>query len=343
MHGTLPKANHVKTNWVSDTHEPYALVLESAARRAPSRRTICLASTALLLLVLFSNPGVRYHASETLSSLLGSSGNRSSSSSSSSTDFKVSKSKGICRVEYSVATFDGGHAPVCDPKLCAGREKLKILQGIPHNRRWSAFDENQYMELYNRQQISGWLQVCLQSPTATSHGDHLFCMQILIHTPFLLLLDHLLVATCPVSASQNSAPHMLLVVSLPACFTAMQIYSLNPCCCCCCYCCIQTFPQPPQIQYVKRLTAKQHELGIYGAVGEIGVHHGKFLIPIVGNALVDEPAVAMDLFEDQQANLDKSGGSGVAAAGASGRQEGLGVHCLWLCGCMWLHRPAGRR
>jgi hypothetical protein len=58
---------------------------------------------------------------------------------------------------------------------------------------------------------------------------------------------------------------------------------------------------------VKALTAKQHELGIFGSVGEIGVHHGKFLIPIIGNALAGEPAVAMDLFEDQSSNVDVSG------------------------------------
>lgn len=65
--------------------------------------------------------------------------------------------------------------------------------------------------------------------------------------------------------------------------------------------------QAPQIEYVKAFTRKQHELGIFGAVGEIGVHHGKFLIPIVGSALAGEPAIAMDLFENQQSNLDKSG------------------------------------
>eukprot|EP00878_Enallax_costatus_P041637 GHUV01048466.1.p1 GENE.GHUV01048466.1~~GHUV01048466.1.p1 ORF type:complete len:179 (+),score=33.36 GHUV01048466.1:196-732(+) len=66
-------------------------------------------------------------------------------------------------------------------------------------------------------------------------------------------------------------------------------------------------PQAPQIEYVKVFTRRQHELGIYGTVGEIGVHHGKFLIPILGNALASEPAIAMDLFEDQESNLAKSG------------------------------------
>jgi hypothetical protein len=67
--------------------------------------------------------------------------------------------------------------------------------------------------------------------------------------------------------------------------------------------------QTTQLDYVKTFTAKQHQLGIFGAVGEIGVHHGKFLIPIVGNALMEEPAVALDLFEDQSANIDTSGGA----------------------------------
>jgi hypothetical protein len=46
---------------------------------------------------------------------------------------------------------------------------------------------------------------------------------------------------------------------------------------------------------------------VFGAVGENGVHHGKFLMPIVGYALQEEPAVAMDLFEDQSQNVDGSG------------------------------------
>lgn len=70
---------------------------------------------------------------------------------------------------------------------------------------------------------------------------------------------------------------------------------------------VHSFLQPRQISIVKAVTAKQHALGIYGAVGEIGVHHGKFLIPIVGNALSSEPAVALDLFEDQTGNVDTSG------------------------------------
>lgn len=77
--------------------------------------------------------------------------------------------------------------------------------------------------------------------------------------------------------------------------------------------------QPRQIAFVKAFSAKQHELGIYGSVGEIGVHHGKFLIPIVGNALAGEPAVALDLFEDQTGNVDTSGARRAARARRAGQ------------------------
>jgi hypothetical protein len=49
-------------------------------------------------------------------------------------------------------------------------------------------------------------------------------------------------------------------------------------------------------------------LSVFGAVGEIGVHHGKFFMPIAGYALQEESAVALDLFEDQSQNFDGSGG-----------------------------------
>ena len=55
------------------------------------------------------------------------------------------------------------------------------------------------------------------------------------------------------------------------------------------------------------LSAHQVERGVKGAVGEIGVHHGKYFI---GLALMRQPteyAVAIDLFEDQHLNIDWSG------------------------------------
>jgi len=58
---------------------------------------------------------------------------------------------------------------------------------------------------------------------------------------------------------------------------------------------------------VESLTKKQHQMGIFGAVAEIGVHHGMFFLPIAGFATKEEPAYAIDLFEDQAQNIDASG------------------------------------
>jgi hypothetical protein len=55
------------------------------------------------------------------------------------------------------------------------------------------------------------------------------------------------------------------------------------------------------------LTQVQHNISVYGSVGEIGVHHGKFTIPIVGFADIEERAVAIDLFSLQDQNTDGSG------------------------------------
>ena len=62
------------------------------------------------------------------------------------------------------------------------------------------------------------------------------------------------------------------------------------------------------ISIVKALSQWQHASGVLGSVGEIGVHHGKFWMPIVAFSLASEPAVAVDLFEEQQdKNFDGSG------------------------------------
>jgi hypothetical protein len=72
------------------------------------------------------------------------------------------------------------------------------------------------------------------------------------------------------------------------------------------------------VHYVRALSEFQHHLGLFGAVGEVGVHHGKFFMPIAGYALRAEPAVAMDLFEDQSANFDQSGEGRWARAACTG-------------------------
>lgn len=61
------------------------------------------------------------------------------------------------------------------------------------------------------------------------------------------------------------------------------------------------------VVHVYLLTQRQHEQGIYGPVGEIGVHHGKFWMPITGFADRSEPLAAIDVFEDQTMNFDASG------------------------------------
>jgi hypothetical protein len=62
------------------------------------------------------------------------------------------------------------------------------------------------------------------------------------------------------------------------------------------------------VDYVEALTLHQHEIGLFGAVGEIGVHHGMFSIAIAAPSYTSEPFVAVDLFEDgQDKNVDSSG------------------------------------
>ncbi|KAF8059198.1 SYP22 [Scenedesmus sp. PABB004] len=192
----------------------WAEAAEAAARRAPRRLAAGLLGLLCAALAL-AHPGARYHAGEALRGALG-----LRPSHDDAPTFRLSRSKGLCRLEYTVRTYDGANAPACDPRLCAGRHKLRLLRDLPHVRRWSAFDESQYKAMFNT--VSGWLQ-------------------------------------------------------------------------------------PSQVAYVKAFTAFQHSLGLYGAVGEVGVHHGKFLMPIVGHALQGEPAVAADLFEQQDSNLDGSG------------------------------------
>lgn len=51
----------------------------------------------------------------------------------------------------------------------------------------------------------------------------------------------------------------------------------------------------------------QNGAGITGAVGEIGVHHGRLFILLALMMKPGEQAFAVDLFDDQEANIDRSG------------------------------------
>lgn len=65
---------------------------------------------------------------------------------------------------------------------------------------------------------------------------------------------------------------------------------------------------PQQVAYVESFSAYQHELGVYGTVAEIGVHHGKFFAPLAGYSAASERALALDLFETLQGeNIDLAG------------------------------------
>ena len=70
---------------------------------------------------------------------------------------------------------------------------------------------------------------------------------------------------------------------------------------------VQGFMQDATALSVAILSKKQHELGITGAVGEIGVHHGLFFFAIVAAARLCEHMIAIDIFGDQGKNIDKSG------------------------------------
>lgn len=58
---------------------------------------------------------------------------------------------------------------------------------------------------------------------------------------------------------------------------------------------------------VKYLSNLQLESGVSGLIGEIGVHHGKYFFSLATNLDASEYAVAFDLFEDQDLNIDGSG------------------------------------
>jgi len=58
------------------------------------------------------------------------------------------------------------------------------------------------------------------------------------------------------------------------------------------------------VDFIK-LYHEQH--GTRGDIAEIGVHHGKLFVILAAVARPDETCVAVDVFEDQQLNVDSSG------------------------------------
>jgi hypothetical protein len=71
---------------------------------------------------------------------------------------------------------------------------------------------------------------------------------------------------------------------------------------------VQGWVKDIQFRIAQSFTKIQHEQGTFGSVMEIGVHHGKFFGWLAGNAMKSEAVIAVDVFENQTANYDKSGG-----------------------------------
>jgi hypothetical protein len=65
--------------------------------------------------------------------------------------------------------------------------------------------------------------------------------------------------------------------------------------------------QSPTVKVLAELSSLQEEAGVFGASGEIGVHHGKLFIALHLLRSPGTRSLAIDLFADQELNLDRSG------------------------------------
>lgn len=70
---------------------------------------------------------------------------------------------------------------------------------------------------------------------------------------------------------------------------------------------VDGYTEPPVFDMLKVLDASQRAAGISGSAVEIGVHHGRLLIGMHLLQREGEKSVAIDLFDDQEHNVDKSG------------------------------------
>lgn len=64
---------------------------------------------------------------------------------------------------------------------------------------------------------------------------------------------------------------------------------------------------PELVDYLKCVNRFQDGAEVAGNIGEIGVHHGRLLIALSHLSRPGETCVAIDLFDNQAANLDGSG------------------------------------
>lgn len=70
---------------------------------------------------------------------------------------------------------------------------------------------------------------------------------------------------------------------------------------------VQGYTESSAIGLLHAVDEYQRSVGIGGPIAEIGVHHGQLFIAMKLLQQPGEPSIAIDLFEDQEANIDKSG------------------------------------
>ena len=92
------------------------------------------------------------------------------------------------------------------------------------------------------------------------------------------------------------------------------------------------FFEPALLPVLMALDARQRSLEIHGAVGEIGVYHGRSFVPLALLRREGEVAVAIDCFEEQQHNRDDSGRGSEAAFHTTLRRFGC-AHDVVTFGC----------
>src|SRR5690348_13037552 len=61
-------------------------------------------------------------------------------------------------------------------------------------------------------------------------------------------------------------------------------------------------------RFIAEIGRIQERRRVKGSVAEIGVHMGRLFILLRLLAASDEPALALDVFHDQELNVDESGG-----------------------------------
>lgn len=64
---------------------------------------------------------------------------------------------------------------------------------------------------------------------------------------------------------------------------------------------------PYAAEVIAELTAHQISTGVAGNLAEIGIHHGKLFLLLANGAVSGEIGVALDVFENQEKNVDRSG------------------------------------